>query len=87
MLDDIDRLSNSNLMVENIIECLSHISYDHSMHLDLMTHGYVEVINKYVSLLTGLDETDMSLAFLSTGCVNLAKAIVQTILNISENTS
>ena len=43
-LDDIERLQNSNQMIENIIFTLSNISNDHNMHQELLNNGIIEVI-------------------------------------------
>jgi hypothetical protein len=37
-------------MVENIIYTLRNISFDVSMHQELLQNGYIEVIKKFVDL-------------------------------------
>ena len=36
VLDDIERMSDSNVMVENIVCTLSNISCDHGLHFELL---------------------------------------------------
>jgi hypothetical protein len=75
-------------MVENIIMALSHISDDHNIHQELVSHGYVEVVKKYVDLLSNLEASEGSpINFLSlpTGCCELIKSITHTIISLSEN--
>lgn len=43
-LDDIQRLKNANLMIENIILTLRNISTDHNLHNELINNGLVEAI-------------------------------------------
>lgn len=48
--DDIERLPDSNLMVENVIKTLSNISLDHNLHQELISNGLIDVVKKYVQL-------------------------------------
>ena len=48
--DDIERIQDSNEMIENILFTLSNISNDLGMHEELIMNGMLEVIQKYVEL-------------------------------------
>ena len=49
-MDDIERISDSNEMVENIICTLSNISNDFFLHRELIQNGLVEVIRKFIDM-------------------------------------
>ena len=97
VLDDIERLSNSNEMVENIICTLSNISRDHTLHQELIHNGLIDVIKGYIRLFLkhakqendlGIDETVDGIQLLQTmptGSVQLIKSLSQILLNISQN--
>jgi hypothetical protein len=47
-MDDIERNTDSNEMVENIICTLANISNDFELHNELIANGFVEVAKKFV---------------------------------------
>jgi len=49
-MDDIERISDSNEMVENIICTLSNISNDFFLHRELIQNGLIEVIKKFIDM-------------------------------------
>lgn len=53
VIDDVERMSDSNLMVENIIQTLLNISYDKTMHMELLLNDVFEVIKKFLDLVQG----------------------------------
>ena len=96
VLDDIERLSNCNEMVENIVCTLSNISNDFSLHHELIANGLIDVIRKYIDLFLaearkgnryGVDEVveGIDLAVMPTGALQLIKAIALIISNLSGN--
>lgn len=96
VLDDIERLPDSNEMVENIICTLSNISDDDSLHRELISNGLVEVIKKFIDMFLeqaqevnemGVNEIQegLELNVMPVGALNLIKAITIIIMNISSN--
>lgn len=51
-LDDVERLKNANVMVENIVFTLANISADQQQHQELINNGLIEVLQKIVKLFT-----------------------------------
>jgi len=47
-MDDIERQTDSNEMVEEIICTLANISNDFDLHHELIVNGYIEVVKKFV---------------------------------------
>lgn len=96
LIDDIERLTDSNEMVEEIISTLANISNDFELHSELILNGILEVIKKYIELYLssaklmndhGINELieGIKLSVMPTGSLNLMKAIAITIKNISSN--
>ena len=96
VLDDIERVPNSNLMVENTILTLRNISNNFNMHEELLQNGFLEVIKKFLDVffyaIKSSKEHDVEgeileidLESMPLGCVNLMKALMVTILNFSMN--
>lgn len=94
VLDDIERLNDSNIMVENIVFTLKNISNDFNMHVELLANGYIDVIQKFIGIVfstakieDGYDERveGIQLTVMPLGTNKLVKAIMATILNFSMN--
>lgn len=47
-LDDIDKISNSNEMVESLVEALSNLSIDLNTHEELLNLGFLNIIEKLI---------------------------------------
>ena len=46
--DDIEKLENSNEMVENTIQTLKNLTNDFELHHELVTNGLLECVRKYI---------------------------------------
>lgn len=95
-MDDIERISDSNEMVENIICTLSNISNDFFLHRELIQNGLIEVIKKFIDMFLeqaqemnyeGVNEIEegLELNIMTVGALNLIKAVSIIIMNISSN--
>lgn len=96
-LEDVERLQDSNLLVENILHSLSNISKDETLHQELVANGLLEVYRKFVNLLLssamnpnpkGVNEEQEGidlLAVVPSGTLSMMKSIMNSLVNLSTN--
>lgn len=96
--DDIEKLENSNEMVENTIQTLKNLTNDFELHHELVTNGLLECVHKYIYVFLsvakqsnpeGINEVQegIDLLVMSSGALQLMKAISIIILNLTLNTN
>ena len=94
VLDDIEKLPNSNEMVENIVCSLQNISNDGSLHKELVANGLIDVVRKFIDLFLAQARSQneageneqvegLNLKVMPTGALGLIKAISVIIMNLS----
>ena len=98
-LDDVERLKNANMMVENIVFTLANISADQQQHQELIHNGLIEVLQKVVKLFTdcrrernaqGINEFEEGMVVLKvmpTGALKMIKSVSDIINNLTQNTA
>ena len=98
-LDDVERLNNANMMVENIVFTLANISADQQQHQELINNGLIEVLQKVVKLFTdcrrernaqGINEFEEGMVVLKvmpTGALKMIKSVSDIINNLTQNTA
>jgi len=95
VLDDIERLTDSNELVENTVCTLNNIASDVGLHSELIANGLIDVIRKFVELYLssakeendfGVDETTdgIDLSVMAIGSLQLIKAIASLIMKLSQ---
>lgn len=91
VLDDIDRVDDTNTIVENTVQTLCNLSSDHTQHRELIDNGIFKLIQKFLADLRYFAKTTLGkhagidFKDLSNGTVSVFKAFIKILLNISEN--
>ena len=61
VVDDIERITNNNEMLENVICTLMNVSQDLLMHYELINNGFIEVVKKYIDLFFSISRVEPEL--------------------------